>query len=99
MQLELPEFPRTHFWKKTNKNPKMIEERRETLQQFFSIVVNDPFTRGYKDVKKFIRICKLGNQRIRSFSQRKCTSTTAISRVKSHEKNEKVSTSIRLKPP
>jgi hypothetical protein len=21
----LPEFPKTHLWKKTNKNPKMIE--------------------------------------------------------------------------
>ena len=73
IQLELPEFPKTHFWKKTNKNPKMIEERKLILEQYFNVVINDPFSRGYKDVKKFIRVCKLANRPVRCFSQRKTT--------------------------
>ena len=62
MKLELPEFPKTHFWSRTNKNPQMIEQRRAKLESYFQIVLNDPFTRGYSAIKKMIRIFKVGQR-------------------------------------
>ena len=72
----------------------MILERKSVLEQYFNIVVNDPFTRGNKDVKKFISICKIGSNNTRSFSQRKRTSATAHSRVKSQPKNSRFNSSV-----
>lgn len=46
----------------------MIEERRSVLEKYFSIVINDPFTRGCKDIKNFIRTCKTGNVGRRTYS-------------------------------
>lgn len=40
----------------------MIEDRKNKLEVFFNIVVNDPFTRGSECMKKFIRICKFGDR-------------------------------------
>jgi|JI6StandDraft_1071083.scaffolds.fasta_scaffold05852_5 hypothetical protein len=48
MQYDMPDFPKTHFWKKTNKDPKLIEERRLQLELFFNTIVNDPLIRGHK---------------------------------------------------
>jgi hypothetical protein len=44
---EIPPFPKTHFWQKTNNNPEMIEKRRMGLENYFSHVINDPYLRGY----------------------------------------------------
>ena len=71
MKIELPDFPKTHLWKKTNKNPKMIEERRSMLEKYFNIIINDPFIRGCTDVKNFIKTCKKGNVERRVYSLNK----------------------------
>jgi hypothetical protein len=49
----------------------MIEERRSMLEKFFNIVINEPFTRGSKDIKNFVRYCKLGDGFRRTFSLQK----------------------------
>ncbi len=43
------------------------------LEKYFGIVINDPFTRGCKDIKMFIRNCKTGNigRRTQSLSMKK----------------------------
>lgn len=55
---EIPPFPKTHFWQKTNNNPELIEKRRIGLENYFSHVINDPYLRGYPEVKKIIYMCK-----------------------------------------
>jgi hypothetical protein len=54
----VPPFPVTHFWVKTNNNPELIEKRRAGLEAYFSHIVNDPFLRGYREVKRIITMCK-----------------------------------------
>jgi hypothetical protein len=39
----------------------MIEKRRMKLEAYFSHVINDPYLRGYPEVKQIIRMCKKGN--------------------------------------
>ena len=38
----------------------MIEERKKLLEKYFNILVNDPFSRGSKQVRKFISFLKGG---------------------------------------
>jgi len=54
----------------------MIEERKLTLQKFFSIMINDPFARGTKEMKNFIKACKSGQRINRSLSCKNTISTT-----------------------
>lgn len=56
--LLLPPFPVTHFWVKTNNNPKLMEKRRAGLEFYFSSIVDDPFLRGHREVKRIITMCK-----------------------------------------
>ena len=79
----MPEFPSTHFWKKTNNNPTLIEERKTKLENYFGIVVNDPFTRGHTSMKKFIRLCKLEEKLQRPKSYDKRTTGDTVTKSKS----------------
>ncbi len=38
------------------------------LQYYFQIVVNDPFTRGYTEIKKFIKKIKYSHYKAHRFS-------------------------------
>lgn len=64
----------------------MIQERKSILENFFSILVNDPFARGARQTKKFIQACKSGNKINRSLSCANTTSTTELSRSRSMRK-------------
>ena len=68
MQIELPPFPKTHFFIKTNSDPILINERKAILQKFFSIIIDDPFTRGTKLIKKFLKSFKNEYRLRKSFS-------------------------------
>lgn len=46
----------------------MIEERKMKLEYYFQIVLNDPSTRGYKEIKKFIKRIKQNSRNSRRFS-------------------------------
>jgi hypothetical protein len=46
----------------------MIEKRRLGLEAYFSHVINDPYLRGYPEVKKIIYMCKRGNEPKRRMS-------------------------------
>lgn len=46
----------------------MIEERRIRLESYFHIVINDPFTRGYTEIKKLIHKIKHGSHMRHRFS-------------------------------
>ena len=71
IQFELPPFPVTHFWQKTNSNPQLIEKRRVGLESYFARVINDPYLRGYPEVKRFIASCKKRVNNRRSLSNEK----------------------------
>jgi hypothetical protein len=49
----------------------MIEERRQTLEKYLNIILNDPFTRGCRDIKIFIKTCKTGNVPQKTYSLNK----------------------------
>ena len=49
----------------------MIRERQAQLENYFSHIVNDPFIRGYKQVKTFIKVCKLTKRSNRCLSNKK----------------------------
>lgn len=49
-------------------------------------MINDPFARGAKEMKSFIKACKSGQKDNRSFSCRNTTSTTQLSRSRSMTK-------------
>jgi hypothetical protein len=55
---ELPEFPKTHFWRSTNKDLLRIEKRKQKLVYFFNILLNNPALRGQPEIKQFIKIIK-----------------------------------------
>lgn len=46
----------------------MIEERRIKLEYYFHIIVNDPFTRGYSEIKKLINKIKYNSQRTHRYT-------------------------------
>ena len=48
--------------------------------------MNDPFTRGSKQIKRFIKICKYGDKYKRTYSSRKYTENTTITRSASLKK-------------
>ena len=79
LDFELPPFPVTHFWTKTNNNPQLIEKRRAGLEAYFSRVINDPFLRGYKEVKRIIALCKKKFKSRRNLSNDKKTEITLTS--------------------
>ncbi len=70
LQTQLPPFPKTHFWQKTNASPELIEKRRAGLENYFSRIINDPYLRGYPEVKRIIRMCKKGAENKRRNSGR-----------------------------
>lgn len=54
----LPEFPKTNsfgFWNKTNNDHRKIEDRRRELEFYFTKLLNDPISRGWKEVRNFVR--------------------------------------------
>ena len=61
----------------------MIKERQMVLEKYFSYILNDPFIRGNKTIKKFIRVCKLGNRNIRYLSNQKKKRVPSTTRSKS----------------
>lgn len=60
------------------------------LEKYFNVMVNDPFTRGSKCMKKFIKICKYGDKFRRANSAGKHTvNTTPETRPQSLKKVNK----------
>ncbi len=56
-QLDLPEFPESHFWsfwKRTNKDKQLIEQRRQEIEYYLNVVFNEPKIRGLPAVKRFL---------------------------------------------
>jgi len=86
IQFDLPPFPKTHFWQKTNNNPQMIEKRRSGLENFLSHVINDPYLRGYPQVKRIIKMCKKGSICKRRLSDLKTEDSSGAPRSYSFDK-------------
>ena len=60
--------------------------------------MNDPFTRGYREVKKFIKICKLGKRNKRCFSNKKTKRVFSTTKSKSlSHRNSDLSINFTLK--
>ena len=57
-KFDMPEFPKTHFWISTNKDPDLVKKRRQKLEYFFNMILNDPKIRGHPEIKQFIKICR-----------------------------------------
>ena len=60
--------------------------------------MNDPFTRGYREVKKFIKICKLGKRNKRCFSNKKAKRVLSTTKSKSlSHRNSQMNINFTLK--
>lgn len=46
----------------------MIIERKIQLEKYLNFILNDPFLRGYKDVKKFVALFKNTEHKIKRLS-------------------------------
>lgn len=56
------------------------------LEKYFNVLLNDPFTRGSKYMKKFVKLCKYGDKYKRTYSARKYTDVSTNTRSNSNKK-------------
>lgn len=54
IKVPLPKFPSTNWWRSTNSNPELIEERREGLDNYFRSVLSIKSVRECLIMKNFI---------------------------------------------